>query len=555
MALSFLEHLIVRGGIELSKTLFNAAKEAWENRDTSNNSSNRRTSNNNAFYHNTNGRIISNLPNIELIGIMDESSNPKARPKYEDLRNKYILKKLNEAHEHLSGLELEEHNIKVSELRKFESFATLSEDNLENLDIKKFISKSRKEFGTNDLGKGFNYEEIKKKAFIYFCTCPGHSEEEYIKAYILINRCTTEDLEHEKRMELLTEALSIIPENVSLRLLIEKEKKYLKEAEYCNSDNINSHSNKASKNTNPKYFEAINLFNAGNYSEALKKITSLIFNDANLDNSEYIIASLIFDNFYNYRAEKILSLALKAFKKNKDYSYLPFLYTLMGDESSKSFFHPSLCVVYYLLAIVELELIPENERFVAPYVKLARYCESVNKYEEALILYKKAKLIDKSYKLANSINRAEAYMRGEGEKYAKEGESYFDKARNAYNKHNCKEAINYCIKGFDYVLISKYNAEYMCSYALEANNFFTLKSAVFEMMRSNGRYSEYLAWCYFYEAKYNEAISILEQELINNEAYNNNYIELYKKCCQATGISKSEVEKRIREFQISYAMS
>ena len=148
-------------------------------------------------------------------------------------------------------------------------------------------------------------------------------------------------------------------------------------------------------------------FNKQDYENAFSE-----YNAAHeLDKSElsYLIKMLMVKEMheteYLYEMEIVSNILMTSEQKDK-IEYLPFLLTLCGDyimyEFSVAKKQAENC---YETAINLLNKVPANEKFAAPYYKLARIKEQQKKYQEALTLYQFTDAIDKSYDTQKDIDR------------------------------------------------------------------------------------------------------------------------------------------------------
>jgi tetratricopeptide (TPR) repeat protein len=163
-------------------------------------------------------------------------------------------------------------------------------------------------------------------------------------------------------------------------------------------------------------------FNKGDYEKAFIEYNAACEIDKN--EIQYLIKMIMLKEMYEceylYEVETI-SKALKECERLDKIEYLPFLFTIMGDyvtyEGSGKI---KQAEKFYELAIDLLNLVPNDEKFAAPYYKLARLKEHNKKYYEALTLYQFISFIDDSYNTDIDINRVKLLYENNGTSNSKE---------------------------------------------------------------------------------------------------------------------------------------
>lgn len=128
----------------------------------------------------------------------------------------------------------------------------------------------------------------------------------------------------------------------------------------------------------------------------------------------YALLSKLGCTISHFNELELISEALNFCEKNGEYNYLPFLYTLCGDYCRYEDLGIRGSYIFYGLAIDLLNMVPDSEKFAAPYYKLARIKEQFRKNEEALTLFHYTNSIDKSYDTQKDIKRVESAIKDGG---------------------------------------------------------------------------------------------------------------------------------------------
>lgn len=155
------------------------------------------------------------------------------------------------------------------------------------------------------------------------------------------------------------------------------------------------------------YRNANQLFNNGNIEEAIKEYDASTKVDKNFIKA--LIRELISKNIYQLHFSDESEIATKALNlclENENYNYLPFVFTVLGDTVAYGDWEKDTeAAIYYEIATFFLNMLPEKERFAAPYYKLARSKELNKSYKEALKLYEQTQKIDSTYDLDDDLKR------------------------------------------------------------------------------------------------------------------------------------------------------
>lgn len=226
------------------------------------------------------------------------------------------------------------------------------------------------------------------------------------------------------------------------------------------------------------------LFNKGLYKTAINEfITAQRIDKSKLD---YIFREILCKNIYNTsysdevdRSFETIVLCIEA----EEFSFLPFLLTVYGDEVYNNIFIYTHSASLYELAIFLLDMVPIEKRFSAPYYKLGRYKESIKKYDEALKLYEIAKQVEPNYEIDDDIRRVKIQIQ-DGGVYNEEQYNEHLNAINNYKNANlnqkvideCKEALKYFPDSIEVLLDLTYAAR-------SEKDYYSLKWGATECIR------------------------------------------------------------------------
>ena len=256
-------------------------------------------------------------------------------------------------------------------------------------------------------------------------------------------------------------------------------------------------------------------FNKKEYEKALSEYKAAY--KTNKNEISYLIKEIIIKEMYDcpyyaligklgyiishFDEIEIVSQALWFCEKNGEYNYLPLLYTICGDYCYYEDLGIRGAEIFYSLAIYLLNMVPTNEKFAAPYYKLARIKEQLRRYEEALTLFNYTNSLDKSYDTQKDIKRVESAIKDGGKSNIIEVNKLID------------EMIKYCKSGAfsEVIQIGKIASEYdpnnatiyylICCAAEIKNDYYNLKWAAKEgyraYIRNSNQYKK-IEYLYFY---------------------------------------------------------
>ncbi len=201
--------------------------------------------------------------------------------------------------------------------------------------------------------------------------------------------------------------------------------------------NIHSeHSQKGDEYFNKQdYVSAFSEYNAS-YELDKKEISYLI---------KMLMVKEMYETEYLYEMQ-IVSNTLMTCEQNDKIEYLPFLLTLCGDYIMYEFstLAKEQAENCYEIAIDLLNKVSTNEKFAAPYYKLARIKEQQKKYQEAMTLYQFTNIIDKYYDTEKDIERIRLMYADDGISNKKSAERLVLEMEFCLNSKSFSEVI---IKG------------------------------------------------------------------------------------------------------------
>ena len=204
---------------------------------------------------------------------------------------------------------------------------------------------------------------------------------------------------------------------------------------------------------------------------------------------------------YYFEEIELVSQALWFCEEKGEYNYLPFLYTLCGDYCRYEDIGIRGAEILYGLAVDLLNMVPANEKFAAPYYKLARIKEQLKKYDEALTLCQYANIIDKTYDIQKDINRLESAIKDGGKNNSIEANKLIAEMIKCCKSGAFSEVIQ---KG---KIASEYDPDnatiyyLICCAAEIKNDYYNLKWAAkegFRAYRYNSNQYMQIEYLYFY---------------------------------------------------------
>ena len=464
---------------------------------------------------------------------IDCYNNSLAYAKIEEERKKYIYEELAYSYEDCGDYKsaLNTWNY-INELNKGDNFYSYYRDIIVSSisRLEKYIKDNIKK---EDIDRENKLSDIK----LLFNNSKGYySDEELEKAYdIFLNarelsrqkRRKEAIKEYERLKRILPSEFNLFDRHICLQKRIERDE----QEEATSQENQNIRFNQ-SESVN-EYFEKGNTsFNNGDYCEAVIEYKKS--SEKQEDNLEVFFRLLLAMDIYVVGHSDGLEFCLKLLEKcfiKKSFKYLPFIYTVMGDvESYQEFEKNDVVSEYYDIATFLLNMLPEKDRFAAPYYKLGRIKEAKKNYKEALKLFEQAKRIDATYKIDDDIQRIKMIIE-DVENFKRKAASqiqYVKDYRDTYETENlfyaCREALKYIPNNVEALYI-------FCNAAEKLNKYYEFKWATKEYLRVSS--SEYkneihlyellfsLGKICKYEKKYAEA-KYYFSSIVNDEDLNNN---------------------------------